>query len=61
MVLKVQSEFPYEDFQIEGNLVIVQTCFVLDAVCCCLVAKSHLTLCDPMDCSLLGSSVNEIS
>ena len=49
MVLKVQSEFPYEDFQIEGNPVIVQTCFVLDVVCCCLVAKSHLTLCDPME------------
>ena len=24
--------------------------------CCCLVTKSYLTLCDPMDCSLLGSS-----
>ena len=26
--------------------------------CCCLVAKSHLTLCDLMDCSPLGSSVH---
>ena len=26
----------------------------------CLVAKSCLTLCDPMDCSLLGSSVHGI-
>ena len=25
--------------------------------CCCLVAKSCLTLCDPIDCSLPGSSV----
>ena len=25
--------------------------------CCCLVAKSCLTLCDPMDCTLSGSSV----
>ena len=28
---------------------------------CCLVAKSCLTLCDPMDCSSPGSSVHEIS
>ena len=27
---------------------------------CCLVAKSCLTLCDPMDCSLPGSSVHGI-
>ena len=26
----------------------------------CLVAKLCLTLCDPMDCSLLGSSVHGI-
>ena len=29
--------------------------------CCCLVAKSCLTLCDPVDCSPLGSSVHKIS
>ena len=29
--------------------------------CCCLVAKSCLALCDPMDCSLPGFSVHEIS
>ena len=29
--------------------------------CCCLVAKSGLTLCDPMDCSSPGSSVHGIS
>ena len=28
---------------------------------CCLAAKSHLTLCGPMDCSPPGSSVCEIS
>ena len=28
--------------------------------CCCLVTKSCPTLCNPMDCSLLGSSVHEI-
>ena len=28
---------------------------------CCLVAKSHLTLCDPMDCSSPGSSIHGIS
>ena len=27
----------------------------------CSVAQSHLTLCDPMDCSLPGSSVHRIS
>ena len=30
------------------------------AHCCCLVAKSCATLCDPMDCSLPGSSVHWI-
>ena len=29
--------------------------------CCCLVAQSYLTLCDPMDCGLPGSSVRDIS
>ena len=29
--------------------------------CCCLVAQSCPTLCDPMECSLPGSSVNGIS
>ena len=28
---------------------------------CCLVARSCLTLCDPMDCSLPGSSVQRIT
>ena len=30
-------------------------------LCCCLVTKSCLTLCDPMDCSLPGSSIHGIS
>ena len=30
-------------------------------ICCCLVAKSCLTLCDPAHCSLPGSSVHVIS
>ena len=30
-------------------------------LCCCLVAKSCPTLCDRIDCSLLGSSVHGIS
>ena len=30
-------------------------------IICCLVAKSHSTLCDPMDCSPPGSSVHGIS
>ena len=29
--------------------------------CCCLVAKSCPILCDPMDCSLPGSSVHGLS
>ena len=29
-------------------------------LCCCLAAKSYLTLCDPMDCSPPGSSVHGI-
>ena len=29
-------------------------------VCCCLVAKSCLTLCDPMDCNSPGSSVHGV-
>ena len=29
-------------------------------MCLCLVAQLGLTLCDPMDCSLLGSSVHGI-
>ena len=32
-----------------------------DMDCCCLVAKSCLTLCNPMDSSLPGSSVPGIS
>ena len=28
---------------------------------CVLVAQLHLTLCDPMDCNALGSSVHGIS
>ena len=30
-------------------------------VCCCLVVKTYLTLCNPMDCSPPGSSVHGIS
>ena len=32
----------------------------LSVSCCCLVAKLCPTLCDPMDCSLPGSSVHGI-
>ena len=35
--------------------------WVVWAVCCCLVTKSWLTLCKPMDCSPPGSSVYGIS
>ena len=32
-----------------------------ESLCACSVAKSCLTLCDPMDCSPSGSSVHGIS
>ena len=38
---------------IKPYLQLTKSCFC----CCCSVAKSCLTLCDPMDCSKLGSSV----
>ena len=34
---------------------------ILEFYCCCVVANSGLTLCDPRDCSLPGSSVHGIS
>ena len=33
----------------------------MTVLCCCLVTQSCLTLCDPMNCSLSGSSVHRIS
>ena len=33
------------------------TIIVCRIICCCLVAKSYLALCDSVDCSLPGSSV----
>ena len=32
----------------------------MEYCCCCLLAKSCLTLCDPMDCNPPGSSVHGI-
>ena len=53
------------------RIVALQCCCVYSALlynkvselCCCrcLVSKSYLTLCNPIDCSLPGSSVHEIS
>ena len=34
---------------------------ILELFNCCLVPKLHLTLCDPVDCGMLGSSVHGIS
>jgi len=31
--------------------------FALLTLCCCSVSKSHLTLCDPMNCSMPGFSL----
>ena len=36
------------------------SCSLMKALCVCLVAQSCLTLCNPMDCSLSGSSVHGI-
>ena len=36
-------------------------CSFLKAVCGCSLAKSCLTICEPMDCSVPGSSVRGIS
>ena len=36
------------------------TCLLTSSMCACLVARSFLTLCDPMNCSPPGSSVHEI-
>ena len=33
---------------------------LLQHFCCCSVARSCLTLCDPMDCSMLGFSVHHL-
>ena len=44
-----------EDISVPLNVNITHRCY------CCLVAKSCLTLCDPMDCSLPGSPVHGIS
>ena len=44
--------------------VVTLTLTTFDAVknsCCWLVAKSYMTLCDPMGCSPLGSTVYAIS
>ena len=38
-----------------------QTHRLMVTKCCCLVTKLCPTLCNPMDCSLPGSSVPEIS
>ena len=49
--------FPFSDLQAKMDF------FFFFCMCCavlCLVARSCLTLCDPMDCSLPGSSVHGI-
>ena len=37
------------------------SCTLRTICCCCLVTKSYPVLCDPIDCSLPGSSVHGIS
>ena len=50
--------FIYNFYHTCAGIQIIQTYKLLLGL---LVAKSWLTLCDPMDCSLLGSSVHGIS
>ena len=38
----------------------VYPCVYISYMCVCSVTQPCLTLCDPMDCSLAGSSVHEI-
>ena len=40
------------------HFVLTYICCCCCCCCCCLVTQSCLTLCDPMDCSLPGSSVH---
>ena len=37
-----------------------QLCIILCVLCCAILTQSCLTLCEPMDCSLPGSSVHGI-
>ena len=43
------------------STILIYTKYMYINSCCCLVAKPCPTLCDPMDCSLPGSSVHGIS
>ena len=45
---------------LKAKLIKIKLSFPLK-LCCCLVAKSCPTLCDGIDCSLLGSPVHGIS
>ena len=50
---KIRSEFQRQYLRKKSPAV-----FYID--CCCLVTKSCPTVCDPMDCSLPGSSIHGI-
>ena len=43
------------------NNSLLKVCSYYTSLCCCLVAKSCLTLCNPMDCIPPSSSVHGIS
>ena len=51
------SAYEFDHFRYR---VCVCVCVCLCVCMCVLVAQSRLTLCDPMDCSLPGSSVHGI-
>ena len=56
-ILKVNLSFNFQDLQSDFlNLILLDSQLLVSCWHCChLVAKSCLTLCDPMDCSLPGS------
>ena len=55
----IQPTLHFKHF--EATLLMSVASNLAEWFCCCLVAKSCPTLCDPMDCSLPGSSVHGIS
>ena len=53
----VYKTFLVIQHQVGQQLILLRTPLVYPCFVCCLVAKSCLTLCGPMDCSPPGSSV----
>ena len=52
---------PSSIFFIAFTVLFIIVCLFFSSCCCCLVTKLCLIICNPMDCSLPGSSGHEIS